>query len=118
MRNMSFALTVPQFLARTKTVTRRLRWEDVEPGEVIAGCRKCMGLPPGERIERLGLIVATEVNRQPIRVGDDDEAAREGFPGMRWPHFVELLCDAYRVPSTEPITRIRFAYIVGGRFHA
>ena len=55
-RNMSFALTTEQFLNRTKTVTRRKGWRFLKPGDVVMGCKKCMGLKPGEQLERLGLI--------------------------------------------------------------
>lgn len=48
MRNMSFALTTDQILAGTKTVTRRLGWLRLQPGDHLRPVRKCMGLRPGE----------------------------------------------------------------------
>ena len=40
MRNISFALTKQQFLDRTKTVTRRLGWKNLEVGTLL-----CEGNP-------------------------------------------------------------------------
>lgn len=35
MRNMSFALTTPQILNRSKTVTRRAGWSFLKPGDIV-----------------------------------------------------------------------------------
>lgn len=40
MRNMSFALTKRQVLERTKTVTRRLGWEKLRPGDLVRAVEK------------------------------------------------------------------------------
>ena len=62
-RNISFAHTTPQFLARAKTVTRRNGWRFLTPGDVLMACRKIRGLRKGEQLERLGLILdATHLN--------------------------------------------------------
>jgi hypothetical protein len=37
MRNISFQLTQPQILARTKTVTRRLNWTGLKAGTLLQG---------------------------------------------------------------------------------
>lgn len=63
MRNMSFALTTDQFLAGTKTVTRRLGWKFLKPGDRVMACEKCMGLRKGEKIRRLGEIEIVSVKR-------------------------------------------------------
>ena len=42
-------LTKEQILARTKTVTRRLGWWFLKPGDVVWACEKCMGLKKGEK---------------------------------------------------------------------
>ena len=47
MRLMSFALTTRQFLAHEKTVTRRLGWEFLKPGDRVCGVEKGMGLKKG-----------------------------------------------------------------------
>lgn len=65
-RNISFALTTEQFRNRTKTVTRRAGWKFLKAGDILNGCVKCMGLRPGEKIERLGQIRVVDVRRADI----------------------------------------------------
>jgi hypothetical protein len=48
MRNISFSITRFQFCDRTKTVTRRLGWAKLKPGDVLMGVEKAMGLKKGE----------------------------------------------------------------------
>lgn len=55
-RNISFALTTDQIRDRTKTVTRRKGWKFLKAGDTLNACVKCMGLRPGEQIERLAII--------------------------------------------------------------
>ncbi len=101
-RNISFALTTEQFRKRTKWVTRRLRWLNIKQGDVLCGVVKAMGLKPGEKIERLGLIRVTNVRREPLSLMIDDpnygqqEAIAEGFPEMKGSEFVEMFCSHMR----------------------
>ena len=44
MRNMSFSATVQQVRDRTKTVTRRVGWKTLQPGEVLRAVEKGQGL--------------------------------------------------------------------------
>lgn len=114
MRNMSFALTTEQFLARTKTVTRRLGWANLNPGDVVMGVKKAMGLKPGEKIERLGPIEIVDVRRECLYDDlTDEDVAREGFPD--WDaeqfaaHFVKCMgCNLY-----AEVTRIEFKPLFG-----
>ncbi len=62
-RNMSFSMTTAQFRARTKTVTRRLGWWNLKPGDVIMGVEKAMGLKKGEKVKRLGRIRIVRCSR-------------------------------------------------------
>lgn len=50
MRNISFALTTPQFKSRSKDVTRRIGWWFLKPGDVVMGVEKGMGLKKGEKV--------------------------------------------------------------------
>lgn len=94
MRNMSFALTVPQIQAGTKDVTRRLGWEFLKVGELFQPVRKCMGLKPGEKLELLrGPLRVVSLRREPLDMMTTDldygleEVRREGFaehPTYRW----------------------------------
>jgi hypothetical protein len=117
MRNMSFAITTAQILEQSKDVTRRLGWEFLKVGDVLQPVKKCMGLRPGERIEKLG---------SPIRVVDlrrerldrmaaisygFEECRREGFPEMSPAEFMTMFCATHKGCTPETvITRIEFSY--------
>lgn len=122
MRNMSFALTTEQIRLGTKTVTRRLGWEHLKPGELVRPVLKCMGLRPGEKIQPLREAVrVVGIRREPLRAMLDDleygfvECELEGFgehPSYRFPSsFVEMFCATHRgcTPDTV-VTRIEFSY--------
>lgn len=63
MRNMSFSLTTPQMRDRTKTLTRRLGWYSLKPGDRVQAVVKGMGLKKGEKVERLCVIEVVSVHR-------------------------------------------------------
>lgn len=111
-RNMSFALTTPQFLDRSKTVTRRFGWRFLKPGDIVCGVRKAMGLKPGEKIQRLGLIEIVSVRVEPLDAITGADCVREGFP--QWAdapeRFVDMLVEHYGCARNAPINRIEFAY--------
>lgn len=116
MRNMSFALTTDQIRNRTKTVTRRIGWRFARAGDRIQACVKCMGLQPGEQIERLCVIRVTDVRRERLdRMASELgygrlEVAREGFPNLSGSEFVALFCSHMRCEPSLEVTRIEFAY--------
>jgi len=114
-RNMSFALTTEQFKKRTKWVTRRQGWKFVKAGDIINGCVKCMGLKPGEKIQRLGQIRVIGVRREELcamnSAADNAEAVAEGFPDMTNQQFVQMFCEHMSGPEWQHITRIEFEYL-------
>ncbi|OPY78082.1 MAG: hypothetical protein A4E65_02440 [Syntrophorhabdus sp. PtaU1.Bin153] len=124
MRNMSFALTIDQILAGTKTVTRRLGWLWLigKTGVLIQPVRKNMGLKKGEHVLKLrDPIMVVNARREPLRWMEDDtvygytECAKEGFgwhPDYKHPSaFINMFCATHKgcTPETE-ITRIEFVY--------
>ncbi len=122
MRNMSFALTTKQIMEGTKSVTRRVGWTNLRPGDMIQPVRKCMGLRPGEKLDVLrDPLTVVSVRREPLRAMLDDldygfaECEREGFgshPDYRWPSaFVDMFCATHAGCTPETlVTRIEFAY--------
>lgn len=122
MRNMSFALTTEQIMAGTKTVTRRLGWLNLKPGQQIRPVRKCMGLRPGEKLDVLrDPLTVVSVRREILSAMLSDieygfrECALEGFgehPDYRWPsQFVAMFCATHKGCTPETlVTRIEFAY--------
>jgi hypothetical protein len=125
MRNISFALTTPQILAGTKTVTRRVGWQHLKLGDQLRPVKKCMGLKPGEKVQPLrGPVVVVSVRREQLRTMLDDvdygltECALEGFGDhatLRWPsEFVRFFCDSHKGCTPETVvTRIEFAFTDG-----
>lgn len=114
VRNISCALTAPQILDQSKDVTRRLGWLHLKAGDLIQPVKKCMGLKPGEKIEKLGPPVrVVSVRRERLDLITIDDCRREGFPQMTGAEFVAMFCATHKgcTPATE-ITRIEFAYEV------
>lgn len=117
-RNISFALTTKQFLDGSKTVTRRMGWENLEVGEVLCAVEKSQGLKKGEGVKRLGMIRVKEVWREPLRRMIDHlgygsvECRLEGFGHMQPEEFVAFFCRTHKgcTPESE-VTRIEFERI-------
>lgn len=107
-RAISFALTEAQFLDGSKTVTRRLGWRFLAPGETLIVVRKAMGLKRGEKRVLLGTIYVNSVRRERLDAITCDECAREGFAHLTPGAFVEFFCRAHRCQSDEFVTRIEF----------
>jgi len=116
-------LTTEQIRNRTKTVTRRLGWKTLKPGDLLQGCVKCMGLKKGEKPEKLAVIRVVNVRREmlhdmlaihndhdPIGAYGNIECRKEGFPHMCPVNFVEFFCDHMGVQPSQVVTRIEFEY--------
>lgn len=118
MRNLSFMLTGPQFLDRSKDVTRRLGWLFAKAGDVVMGVEKSQGLGKGGKIKPYGKVQFVDVRREPLRRMIDDpvygreECRREGFPDMTPEQFVAFWCRSHRgaTPETD-VTRLEFKYL-------
>lgn len=110
-RNMSFALTTPQFKARTKTVTRRMGWWFLKPGAVLMGVEKSQGLKKDEKVKRLGLIEVVSVSSERIQEFYSADLVREGFPNMTPFEFVEMFCKANNCVPDAWVNRIEFKYL-------
>ena len=113
-RRMSFARTIEQMRARTKTVTRRLGWwvksQDsplVLPGEHVIACEKTQGLKRGERQRVIRSIEIVSIWREPLGDITPEDCAAEGFPGMTPSEFVSF----FGHPADTIVTRIRFRHL-------
>ncbi|TAM33142.1 MAG: hypothetical protein EPN61_18540 [Burkholderiaceae bacterium] len=124
MRNMSFMLTKQQIRDRTKTVTRRMGWLKLRPGDLLCAVEKGMGLKPGERVERIDTIRVVDVRQEPLKAMLEDvdygmaECVKEGFGDhhtLRWPsEFVVFFCGSHKGCTPESlVTRIEFEYVEG-----
>lgn len=122
MRNLSFALTVPQMRDRTKTVTRRRGtfWARVlKPGDLVQAVEKSQGIKRGGLV-RLGVLRIVSVRVEPLhKVGDAgtdrEEAAREGFPDLDARGFVQMFCRHMGGDEEQTVTRIEFEHVGGDK---
>ena len=104
-------MTTPQFIDRSKDVTRRFGWWFLKPDDQVMGCKKCMGLPKGEKIERLGLIEIVTTKPEPLNLITPDEVRREGFPDWSPEQFIQMLVDHYNVDPRKICNRIEYRYL-------
>lgn len=116
---MSFALTTEQIKNHTKTVTRRLGWANLKPGERFLAVEKCMGLKKGEKHKVLAELEC--VSNRPECIGDmnavpfsygENETKLEGFPEMTGAEFVEMFSRKMKInPVVGWVNRIEFKYV-------
>jgi len=108
---MAVSLTERQVRDRTKTVTRRDGWRTLRAGDQLTLCRKVMGRPRGEPLERLAVVEVTSVRRERLDAITAGDVAAEGFPEMTPAEFVSFFCRSHRGcdPGTE-VTRIEWRY--------
>ena len=121
MRNMSFALTIPQMRAGSKTVTRRDGWKAAKEGDLLMPVEKCMGLAKGEKVVQIcAPIMVILVRFEPLNAMTDDleygclECIKEGFPELTPEEFVAMFCKSH--PGVTPdrlVNRIEFSH--GGK---
>lgn len=76
---MSVTLTEQAVRERRKTVTRRLGWLFLKPGDRLTLCRKVMGRKKDEPLERLAEVEVVDVRRERLDAITDDDVPREGF---------------------------------------
>lgn len=110
-RNISFAMTTAQIIAREKDVTRRFGWWYLKPGDRLCGVKKGMGLKRGEKIERLCLIEVVSVRAEPLNAITQEDVIREGFPNWTPKDFIDFLVKHYRCDPSASVNRIEFKYI-------
>ncbi|WP_027234708.1 ASCH domain-containing protein [Leisingera caerulea] len=110
-RNMSFALTTDQMHDRTKTVTRRFGWWFLKPGDVVNACVKCMGLKPGEKVQRICQIRIISTRREPLNAITAEDCAREGLPEYAPSDFVNMLSAHRGCAPEEPVNRIEYEFL-------
>lgn len=111
MRRMSFALTKEQILNETKTVTRRLGWKNLKPGDLIQPVEKCMGLKKGEKQVLLGKpIQIVSISVQRLYQIHAYDVVKEGFEGMTVDEFIGMFCKANKCEQNTQVQRIEFKY--------
>lgn len=77
---MAVSMTEAAVVAREKTVTRRLGWRFLKPGDRLTLCRKVMGRRGGEPLVRLATVEVVSVRRESLLSITTDDVEREGVP--------------------------------------
>jgi hypothetical protein len=108
---MSVALTEQAVVERRKTVTRRLGWRFLEPGDRLTLCRKVRGRKAGEPLVRLAEVEVVDVRREPLSRIAPADVAREGFEPWRRRQFIEFFCHTMRCHRDTEVTRIEWRYL-------
>lgn len=113
-RRMSFALTIDQILARTKTVTRRTGWRELRAGDELLAVDRARGVPhSAQRVLARLRVLSVERARLFEMLERDawkDDAAKEGFPELTAESFVQMFCRAFSCDETIEVARIEFEY--------
>lgn len=79
---------------------------------MLCAVKKCMGLRPGEKLERLGMIRVISARLERLADISMDDVRREGFPFWAPPKFVEFFCEGHKGCTPESVvTRIEFEKI-------
>jgi len=112
MRNMSFSETTAQIRDSSKTVTRRLGWTFIRPGDVVMACVKCQGLKKGQKVEKIRPLLITQASRERLDEITFDEVRKEGFRGHACGYFINMFCRTNKCRPNTIVTRIEFIYIM------
>lgn len=111
MRNMSFFLTRRQYEQRTKTVTRRLGWANLKPGEQFMGVVKGQGIPKGGHVEKLHTSECVSNRPERLDAITQEDCEKEGFPYWTPAQFVHFFCHANKCTPDTIVNRIEFKHL-------
>ena len=113
-RNMSFMLTTNQVRNKTKTVTRRLGWWFLNPGDILNACEQCQGLKKGEKIKKICQIRVISTRRECLADMVEGEQIKEGFPHMSSHEFIQMFKREMKCTGWTLVNRIEFEYVKEG----
>jgi hypothetical protein len=110
---MSVALTEAAVRDRSKTVTRRLGWTFLKPGDRLTLCRKVMGRKAGEPLVRIAEVEVVDVRRERLSAMTDDDVAREAVDILATTAagWVRWFAYTMRCPEDAEVTRIEWRYL-------
>ena len=110
-RNMSFSITTDQIRNKTKTVTRRLGWRFLKPGDIVNAVEKAMGLKKGEKIKRICQLRILSVYDVWLDYITPEDVVREGFPDWNPQDFIDMFCRHNKCQRNIKVNRIKFEYL-------
>ena len=109
---MSFSATTEQIRNQAKTVTRRLGWWFLKPGDILWAVEKAQGLKKGETVKRICQIRVVSTRREYLAVITKEDVIREGFPRLTVVEFIDLFCKVNRCDRGVEVNRIEFEYVL------
>lgn len=124
-RLMSVSLTERSVVERRKTVTRRVGWRFLKPGDRLTLCRKVMGRKKGEPLVRLAEVEVVDIRREPLCRITDADIEREAVEPVQG-RFCEVDSDTGQptvdawmmwfweemgVGPSDEVTRIEWRYL-------
>jgi len=117
-RLMSVTLTEQAVVDRQKTVTRRLGWLTLKPGDRLSLVRKVMGRKAGEPLVRLAEVEVISVRREPLNAITPADVRAEGFGDWvedfgeyATNRFVGMFCGHMDCDEDVQVTRIEWKYV-------
>jgi hypothetical protein len=110
---MSVTLTEDAVRERRKTVTRRLGWRMLKPGDHLTLCRKVMGRRKDDPLVRICEVEVVDVLREKLWHITEEDVEREGFDLNEWQpsDFVEFFCEHMNCKPDTAVTRIEWRYL-------
>lgn len=115
---MSVALTEDAVVARRKTVTRRLGWWFLRPGDRLTLCRKVMGRRHRDGtvdpLVRLAEVEVSGIRLERLDEVTDEDVIREGFgefPVSDAVDFVAFFTKHMRCEPGSIVARIEWRYL-------
>ncbi len=118
---MSVSHTEEAVRARRKTVTRRLGWRFLRPGDRLRLCRKVMGRKPGEPLVRIAEVEVVDVRRERLIDMSGEDVVREGVPPDRFGYLIDgqppaitwvgWYADLMGISPYDEVTRIEWRYL-------
>ncbi|MEJ2655579.1 MAG: hypothetical protein P8012_00075 [Desulfobacterales bacterium] len=102
---------MPRNMSREKTVTRRVGWNFLKPGDILQAVEKAQGLKKGEKVKRICLIRVISCRHEPLNKITAADCILEGFPEMSPREFVNMFCAANKWHPSKDVNRIEFEYI-------
>lgn len=107
-KNMGFSMTIRQMYDGTKTVTRRLGWGYLKPGEIVCAVERNRGLKKGEGVKKIGLIEIQSVTQERLDQITPEDCVREGFPDMTPEQFIAMFMRSSGCSASRIVHRIAF----------
>ncbi len=110
-RNMAFSMTIHQMYEGTKTVTRRVGWGYLKPGDIVCAVERNRGLKKGEGVKKIGLIEILSFRKEHLNEITPEDCVREGFPDMTPEQFIDMFMRSSGCPSSQIVNRISFKHL-------